>query len=147
MKRLVAVPFLLMALLVGAIGFAAAALHLRSRQAILDQELSHAWQRLALGLRDACARLDEPVDQALDPRRLADILSDTAAQSRLDAVGSRLDSICRNRSGAPGVPGGLDSLREAVRRDREQLGLALARYREERNSFLGKKLLRGFPDR
>lgn len=146
MKRLVAVPFLAMALLVGALGCAAAAFHLRARQAILDQELSHAWQRLALGLRAACARLEEPVDQALEPRRLADILSDTAAQSRLDAIGSRLDSICRDRSGASSS-GGLDSLREAVRRDREQLGLALARYREERRSFLGRRLLVGFPER
>ena len=147
MKRLVAVPFLFVALLVAGIGCVAAAFHLRSRQAILDQELTHAWQDLALGLREAGARLDEPVDPALDPRRLVDILSDTAAQSRLDAIGSRLDSICRIQSDAAAVDGGLDSLREAVRRDRERLGLALARYREERRSFLGRRLLAGFPDR
>ncbi len=148
MKRLVAVPFLVLALAVGALGAVAAAFHLRSRQAVLDQELSHAWQNLALGLREACARLDEPVDPALDPRRLADILSDSAAQSRIDAIGSRLDSICRNRSVAESASGGgLDSLREAVRRDRERLGLALASYREERRSFLGRRLLQGFPDR
>ncbi len=147
MKRLVAVPFLLVALLVAALGSAAAAFHLRSRQAVLDQELSHAWQRLGLGLRDACVRLGEPVEDALDSQRMANILADTAAQSRLDAIGTRLDSICRSRSDVPGVPAGLDSLREAVRRDREHLGLVLARYREERHSFLGEKLLRGFPDR
>jgi len=146
-KRLVAVPFLFVALLVGGLGCAAAAFHLRSRQAILDQELSHAWQDLALGLREAGVRLGEPVAPELDPRRLASILSDTAAQSRLDAIGSRLDSICRIRSDAAAVAGGLDSLREAVRRDRERLGLALARYREERRSFLGRRLLAGFPDR
>lgn len=147
MGRFLTVPFVLLALLLASVGGVAAAFHIRSRQVGLEQELSQAWQRLGIGLRDAARHLHRPSDSVFDPRELARAASDTAIQSRLGAIGNRLDSICRARDGAGKNSESLDSLRESVRRDRERLGLALARYREEKNSFLGKRLLAGFPTR
>jgi len=147
MGRLLTVPFFLLALVLATIGCAAAALHLRARQALLDQELFQSWQRLGSGLSAALARLDQPADSSLDPQRLATAVLDTAIQSHLGTLGDRVDSLCRAVGGSGKSRPDLDSLRESLRRDRQNLGLAVANYRGERRSLLGSWLLEGFPER
>ena len=147
MGRFLTVPFVLLALLLASAGALAAAIHIRSRQARLDQELSQAWMRLGSGLRDAAQFVHLASDPVFEPRELAMAASDSSIQARLDLIGNRIDSVCRAEDGKGRDSESLDSLRESVRRDRERLGLALARYREEKDSFLGKRLLAGFPTR
>lgn len=148
MGRWLTVPFFLLALFVAAIGCATAAFHLRARQALLDRELVQSWQRLGNGLSAALARLDQPADPALDPQSLAFAVSDTAIQARLGKLGDRVDSLCAAPAGAvANSRPELDSMREALRRDRQGLGLAIANYRGERRSFLGAWLLAGYPER
>ena len=146
-KWLLALPFALLALAMALVGALFASYHLRSRQDQLDLELSQAWQTLGLDLRNAGRFLDQPSDQALDPARLTGAAGDTLLQARLGEIGARLDSICRFESAQGFNSEGLDSLRESVRRDRERLGLSLARYRQERHSLLGRWVLKGFPVR
>lgn len=147
MGRFLTVPFVLVALLIALIGAVAAAYHLRSRQSELDRELSQSWLELGDGLDRAAAFLRDSTRTGLDPELLSKAAGDTAVQARLESLGSRVDSICRNRGGLRGDSGSIDSLRESIRRDRERVGLVLAHYREERHSLLGKWLLKGFPER
>jgi len=147
MGRFLTVPFVLVALLLGSVGFLAAAYHLRSRQSELDRELSQSWLNLGAGLDAAAVYLDDSIRTGLEPELLSKAASDTFVQARLEGMGSRIDSICRQRGGSPGDSGRIDSLRESIRRDRERVGLALARYREERHSWMGRTLLQGFPER
>lgn len=147
MGRFLTVPFFLLALILAFAGAAAAALHIRVRQTLLDQEVAQAWQRLGSGLVAASRFIGDPVDPTLDPDRLAYAISDTAIQSRLEVVGSRIDSICRTTRERGSAVASIDSLRESLRRDREHLGLAIASYRGERHSLLGEWLLEGFPER
>lgn len=147
MKRLLPLPVLLLAFLALAAGGLFAAFHIRSRQALLDREITHSWQILGEGLRGACGRLGVAPDPALEARSLLGILSDSLAQARIDSIGNHLDSACRTMASSGKDAVAFDSIRESVRRDRERLGLALARYREERNSVLGGWLLEGFPER
>jgi hypothetical protein len=147
MGRFLTVPFFLLALVLAAIGCAAAAFHLRARQALLDQELFQSWQRLGSGLSAALVRLDQPTDTLLDPQRLATAVSDTSIQAHLGALGDRVDSLCREVGRNAKSRPDLDSLRESLRRDRQNLGLAVANYRGERRSVLGTWLLGGFPER
>ncbi len=147
MGRWLTVPFLLAFLVVALLAAAAGALHLRARQALLEQELSQSWQDLATGLSAAAALLGEPADPVLEPENLASVAADTVLQGRLGRRGDRLDSLCRSRRGTPGSGPDLDSLREAVRRGRERVGLAIANYRGDRHSFPGTLVLKGFPER
>jgi hypothetical protein len=147
MGRFLTVPFFLLALVLAAIGCAAAAFHLRARQALLDQALFQSWQRLGSGLSTALRHLDQPADTSLDPQRLATVVSDTSIQAHLGALGDRVDSLCREVGRNGKSRPDLDSLRESLRRDRQNLGLAVANYRGERRSVLGTWLLEGFPER
>ncbi len=147
MGRWLTVPFFLLAFLFAILGAGAAAFHVRSQQALLDQEVFQAWQRLGAGLTAAERWLDQPVDTALDPQKLNAAVTDTAKQARLGVIGDRIDSLCRTGVRTGSTSSGYDSLREAVRRDREHLGLAIANYRGKRHSFLGEMLLSGFPER
>lgn len=147
MGRWLTVPFLFALLVVALAATGLGALHLRARQAMLDQELSQSWQDLATDLAAASAVLGESADPALEPERLASVASDTALQNRLGRRGDRLDSLCRSRAGRRQSGPDLDSLREAVRRGRERVGLAVANYRGERHSFPGTWVLKGFPER
>lgn len=145
--RFLTVPFVLLAVFLAAVGGIAAAFHIRSRQVEFDQNLSQAWSRLGNGLREACERLHQPPEPVFEPRELAKAVADTAIQAKLGVIGTRIDSICRARDSAGRNAESLDSLRESVRRDRENLGLALARYREGMESIVGKRILVGFPVR
>lgn len=147
MGRWLTVPFLFALLVAALAATGLGALHLRARQALLDQELSQAWQDLATDLAAASTLLGEPPDPALEPERLGSVVSDTALQNRLGRRGDRLDSLCRSRTGRKESGADLDSLREAVRRGRERVGLAVANYRGERRSFPGAWVLQGFPER
>lgn len=147
MGRLLTVPFFLLALFLAMIGCAAAALHLRARQSLLDQELSQSWQDLGAGLSAALHRLGEPADPLLDPQRLANAVADTALQAHVGALGDRIDSLSRRVEPNASADPVLDSLRESLRRDRQMLGLAIANYRGERHSVLGNWVLWGFPER
>lgn len=147
LRRFLHVPYVLFLLTLCVVGSGAVAIRMRSHQAVLDQELSQAWLQLGTGLRAATDFLGEAPDPQLDANRLSDAKTDTASQARLGAIGSRIDSLCRASDSLDIDAATLDSLRESIRRDRERVGLALAHYRGERQSFLGKWLLRGFPDR
>jgi len=147
MGRFLTVPFLLLSLVLATIGCAVAAFHLRTRQALLDREVSESWQRLGSGLSAALLHLDQPADSLLDPQRLADAVQDTSIQSRLGRLGDHVDSLCRDLGRKGGARPDLDSLRESLRRDRQNLGLAVANYRGERRSLVGEWVLRGFPER
>ncbi len=147
MKRLLPFPFLVLVVPVVFFGSLGGMVYLRSQQAALDQDLVQAWQRFGLGLKCAMESFGEVPPPELEPGELSRGNVDTVLQERLSAIGLHIDSLCRGTALRGFNSNRLDSLRESLRRDREHLGLALSRYRTERQSYYGKWLLKGFPVR
>ena len=115
----------------------------RSRQATRERQLVVAWKTMGLSLISAAGRLGLDAQNAPDAWDLAQAPSDSVVQTRVDSLESHVWKELSDRKGETGI----DSLREALRRDRERLGLALAHCREGTHSFPTKFYLRGFPQR
>jgi hypothetical protein len=115
----------------------------RWRQAGRERELVVSWKRLGSALEKASARLGLDASKAPDPWVLASAPSDTLVSAGVDTLEAKVWKELSRR----GREQGMDSLREALRRDRERLGLALAHCREGTRSAPSKWFLVGYPER
>ena len=115
----------------------------RWRQAGRERELVVSWKRLGQALERASSRLGLDASVAPDPWVLASAPSDSVIRAAVDSLDAKVWKELARRGGGKGM----DSLRQALRRDRERLGLALAHCREGTRSIPSKWFLVGYPER
>jgi hypothetical protein len=124
-------------------GGANAVVRARVRQARRERALVEAWVALGVGLRGSASRLGVDLGNAPDSWELSKAPSEPSVQARVDSLESRVWAELSRR----GRGSNLDSLREALRRDRENEALALAHCREGTGSRIYGWILWGYPPR
>lgn len=114
----------------------------RWQQVNRERELRLAWVEIGRSLVRADARFHLNEADFPDEWELLRAADDTNIVRRLDSAEQRIWKTISKRP----KENGIDSLREALRRQRERQGLALAHCRGNRSSW-GKWILAGFPER
>lgn len=115
----------------------------RWRQANRERELVVSWKRLGRSLESAASRLGLDASAAPTPWVLASAPTDSVTRAGVDSLEARVWKELAHR----GREKGMDSLREDLRREREQVGLAMAHCREGTRSIPAKWFLQGYPER
>jgi hypothetical protein len=115
----------------------------RFRQAGSELELADSWVHLGRSVHEAADRLDVDAKDLPGAWELSRAADDSLVRMRLDSVDARVWRELARRGGKSG----LDSTREALRRDREQVALALAECRVGTRSAPSRWVLLGYPRR
>jgi hypothetical protein len=115
----------------------------RFRQAEHEKDLTLSWVHLGRTVHDASLRLGVEASDFPEVWELHRAADDPLVRARLDSLDARVWRELARR----GREHGLDSLREALRRDREQVALALAHCRSGTRSAPSRWVLMGYPRR
>lgn len=126
------------------VALVAGAILLRWQQVGRERELSQSWRQVGRVLDQAAVALSLSREGFPDAWEMGRAADDERVRTRLDSAEARIWRAVSNRR--PPWPSA-DSLREVLRRARERQGLALADCRTNRDSWLGSRVLEGFPRR